>query len=326
MKGLIAVILSLGAAAAHGQSMPQNPAQAWPQKPVKVVVPFPPGGVTDSIARITVDWLSQKLGQPVLAENKPGASGAIAAEYVARSAPDGYTLFMAASPQLAIVPHVQKIGYDPLHDFAPVSIVGENMFALGVNDRFPARTLGELVDYSRARPGQLNFASAGTGTVSHLTMALFLARAGLRIEPVLYKGGGPAIADVLSGQVPMYFGNLNELLPHAGAGGRVRVLAVSGAKRAAQLPEVPTVAEQGYPGFHTETWNGVIGPAGMPTEVIDRVQREIATGCKDSGFVARLAKIGVDAVCSTPADFSRTIRQDFDLWREAVRAAGMKME
>ncbi|HEY6822502.1 MAG TPA: tripartite tricarboxylate transporter substrate binding protein [Burkholderiales bacterium] len=305
------------AAAAHAQS--------WPQKPVKVVVPFPPGGVTDSIARITVDWLSQKLGQPVLAENKPGASGAIAAEYVARSAPDGYTLFMAASPQLAIVPHVQKIPYDPLRDFAPVSIVGENMFALGVNDQFPARTLGELVEYAKARPGQLNFASAGSGTVSHLTMALFLARAGLRIEPVLYKGGGPAMADVLAGQVPMYFGNLNELLPHAG-GGRVRVLAVSGAKRAAQLADVPTVAEQGYPGFHTETWNGLIGPAGMSAEVIDRIQREVATGCKDAAFVSRLAKIGVDPVCSTPAEFARTIRQDFELWREAVRAAGMKIE
>jgi tripartite-type tricarboxylate transporter receptor subunit TctC len=318
MKRLTGLFFSLlFAAAAH--------AQTWPQKPVKVVVPFPPGGVTDSIARITVNWLSQKLGQPVVAENKPGASGAIAAEYVARSAPDGYTLFMAASPQLAIVPHVQKIPYDPIRDFAPVSIVGENMFALGVHDAFPARTLRDLVEYAKARPGQLNFASAGTGTVSHLTMALFLARAGVRIEPVLYKGGGPAIADVLAGQVPMYFGNLNELLPHVG-GGRVRVIAVSGAKRAAQMPDVPTVAEQGYPGFHTETWNGVIGPAGMPAEVIDRVQREIATGCKDPTFVARLAKIGVDPVCSTPADFARTIRQDFDLWREGVRAAGMKVE
>jgi tripartite-type tricarboxylate transporter receptor subunit TctC len=310
---------------AHAQSVPQNPAQAWPQKPVKVVVPFPPGGVTDSIARITVDWLSQKLGQPVLAENKPGASGAIAAEYVARSAPDGYTLFMAASPQLAIVPHVQKIPYDPIRDFAPVSIVGENMFALGVNDKVPARSLAEFVEYAKARPGQLNFASPGAGTVGHLTMALFVARAGLRMEPVLYKGGGPAMVDVLSGQVPVYFGNLNELLPHV-ASGRVRILAVSGTARAAQLPDTPTVAEQGYPGFHTETWNGIVGPAGMPAEVIERVQREIATGCKDAGFVARLAKIGVDAVCSTPADFARAIRQDLDLWREAVRAAGLKTE
>ncbi|HZQ74791.1 MAG TPA: tripartite tricarboxylate transporter substrate binding protein [Burkholderiales bacterium] len=317
MRLLLALLLALGVASAG--------AQTWPQKPVKLVVPFPPGGVTDSMARITAEWLSQKLGQPVVAENKPGASGAIAAEAVARSAPDGYTLFMAASPQLVIVPHVQKIAYDPIRDFAPVSIVGENMFALGVHDKFPARTLGELVQYAKARPGELNFASAGTGTVSHLTMALFLARAGLKIEPVLYKGGGPAIADVLAGQVPMYFGNLNEFLPHVG-GGRIRVLAVSGARRAAQLPDTPTVAEQGFPGFHTETWNGVVAPAGTPPEAIERIQREIATGCRDAGFAARLAKIGVDPVCSTPAEFARTIRQDLELWREGVRAAGMKME
>ena len=299
--------------------------QAWPQKPLKVIVPFPPGGVTDGIARITADWLSQKLGQPVVAENRPGASGAIAAEAVARSAPDGYTLLLAASPQLAIVPHVQKINYDPVKDFAPVSIVGENMFAFGVNEKFPARTLREFVDYAKARPGQLNFASAGTGTVSHLTMALFIARAGLKIEPVLYKGGGPAMIDVLSGQVPMYFGNLNELLPHAPSG-RVRILAVSGSKRAAQVPDVPTVAEQGYPGFRTETWNGVVAPAGTPADVVDRIYREIATGCKDSGFVARLAKIGVDPVCNTPAEYAQAIRQDLELWKEAVRAAGLKME
>src|SRR5437879_4650700 len=174
-------------------------AQQWPQKPVRVIVPFPPGGVTDSIARITVDWLAPRLGQPIIAENKPGASGAIAAEFVARSAPDGYTLFMAASPQLAIVPHVQKIPYDPVKDFAPVSIVGASAFGLGVNDRLPPKSLAEFVDYVKARPGQLNFASPGAGTVGHLTMALFLARAGLRMDAVLYKGGGPATVDVRSG-------------------------------------------------------------------------------------------------------------------------------
>jgi len=298
-------------------------AQQWPQKPVRVIVPFPPGGVTDSIARITVDWLAQRLGQPVIAENKPGASGAIAAEFVARSAPDGYTLFMAASPQLAIVPHVQKVAYDPVKDFAPVSIVGASAFGLGVNDRLPPKSLAEFVDYVKARPGQLNFASPGAGTVGHLTMALFLARAGLRMEAVLYKGGGPAMVDVLSGQVPVYFGNLNELIPHL-ASGRIRVLAVSGGKRASQLPDVQTVAEQGYPGFRTETWNGVAAPAGTALEIVERLAREIALGCKDAGFVGRLDRIGVDAVCSTPAEFAGAIRQDLELWKEAVRAAGIQ--
>jgi len=297
--------------------------QQWPQRPVRIIVPFPPGGVTDAIARITADWLSQRVGQGVIAENKPGASGAIAAEYVARAAPDGYTLFMAATPQLAVVPHVQKIPYDPVKDFAPVSIVGASAFGLGVNDNLPARSLAEFVDYVRTRPGQLNFASPGAGTVGHLTMALFLARAGLKMEAVLYKGGGPAMLDVLSGAVPVYFGNLNELLPHL-ASGRIRVLAVSGDRRTTQLPNVPTVAEQGYPGFRTNTWNGVVAPAGTPPEVVERIAREIAAGCQDAGFVARLDKIGVDAVCSSPAQFAQAIREDLDLWKEAVRAAGIR--
>src|SRR3954464_3234673 len=214
-------------------------AQAWPQKPLKVIVPFPPGGVTDSVARITAEWLTQRLGQPVVAENRPGASGAIAADFVARADPDGYTLFSASTPQLSILPHVQKITYDPLKDFAPVSIVGTNAFALGCNEKVPAASLKEFIDYGKAHPGQLSYASPGSGSVGHLTMELFLARAGLKMEPVLYKGGGPAVAAVVAGHVPCYFGNLNELIPHVG-GGRIRLLATSGDKRERQLPDVPT--------------------------------------------------------------------------------------
>ena len=300
-------------------------AQSWPQKPIKVIVPFPPGGVTDAVARITADWLSQRLGQPVVAENRPGASGAIAAELVARADPDGYTLLSAAAPQLAIVPHVQKIGYDPVKDFAPISIVGTNPFALGCNDKLPVRSLAELVDYTRARPGQLSYASPGSGSVGHLTMALFLARADLKMEAVLYKGGGPAVADMVAGHVPCYFGNLSELIPHASTG-RVRILATSGAQRAPQLPNVPTVAEQGYPGFRTLTWNGYVAPAGTPREIVDRIAREIAAGCRDAAFAARLDKIGVDPVCNTPAEFQQTIREDLQIWKEAVQAAGIKTQ
>jgi tripartite-type tricarboxylate transporter receptor subunit TctC len=300
----------------HGQA-------PWPQKPVKVVVPFPPGGVTDSIARITADWLSQRLGQTFIPENRPGASGAIAAEYVARAEPDGYTLFSAASPQLAVVPHVQKINYDPIKDFAPISIVGTNPFALGCNDKVPANSLKELVQHAKARPGQLSFASPGVGSIGHLTMALFLARAGLQMEAVIYKGGGPAMADTVAGHVPCYFGNLNEIIPHAGSG-RLKVFAVSGDKRAKQLPDVPTVAEQGYPGFRTLTWNGYVAPGGTPPAIVERIAREIATACKDAGFAGRLDKIGVDPVCSTPREFVQAIQEDLATWKEAVQAAGMK--
>jgi tripartite-type tricarboxylate transporter receptor subunit TctC len=295
----------------------------WPQKPVRVIVPFPPGGVTDSIARITADWLTQRLGQTFIAENRPGASGAIAADLVARADADGYTLFSASSPQLAVVPHVQKIPYDPIKDFAPISIVGTNPFALGCNSKVPSATLKEFVEYAKARPGQLSFASPGVGSIGHLTMALFIARADLKMEAVIYKGGGPAIADTIAGHVPCYFGNLNEIIPHAGSG-KLKVFAVSGDKRAEQLPNVPTVAEQGYPGFRTLTWNGYVAPAGTPREVVERIAREIAAGCKDPGFTGRLSKIGVDAVCSTPAEFAQAIKEDLATWKEAVQAAGMK--
>ncbi len=301
-------------------------AQSYPAKPVKVIVPFPPGGVTDAIARITAEWLTQRTGQTFIAENRPGASGAIAADLVARADPDGYTLLSAATPQLSIVPHVQKISYDPLKDFAPVSIVGTNPFALGCNaGKIPAATLKEFVDYAKAHPGQLSYASPGSGSVGHLTMALFVARAGLKMEAVLYKGGGPAMADVVAGHVPCYFGNLNELIPHAGTG-KVKLFAVSGSARAPQLPDVPTVAEQGSPGFRTLTWNGYVAPGGTPREIVERLSREIAAGCKDATFVGRLNKIGVDAVCSTPAEFSQAVRDDLALWKEAVQAAGMKKQ
>ncbi|MGH8667635.1 MAG: Bug family tripartite tricarboxylate transporter substrate binding protein [Burkholderiales bacterium] len=304
-------------------ALPAHPQAQWPQKPVRVIVPFPPGGVTDSIARITADWLTQRLGQTFVAENRPGASGAIAAELVARAEPDGYTLFSAASPQLAVVPHVQKISYDPIKDFAPISIVGTNPFALGCNDKVPSTTLKDFVEYAKARPGQLSFASPGVGSIGHLTMALVLARAGLKMEAVLYKGGGPAIADTIAGHVPCYFGNLNEIIPHAGSG-RLKVFAVSGETRARQLPNVPTVAEQGYPGFRTLTWNGYVAPGGTPREIVERIAREIAAGCKDTAFAARLDKIGVDPVCSTPGEFAQAIREDLTTWKEAVQAAGMK--
>jgi len=315
MKRLALLCLLAFALPVHGQA-------EWPQKPVKVVVPFPPGGVTDSIARITADWLSQRLGQTFIPENRPGASGAIAAEYVARAEPDGYTLFSAASPQLAVVPHVQKINYDPVKDFAPISIVGTNPFALGCNAKVPSNSLKELVQYAKARPGELSFASPGVGSIGHLTMALFLARAGLKMEAVIYKGGGPAIADTVAGHVPCYFGNLNEIIPHAG--GKLKVFAVSGDKRAKQLPDVPTVAEQGYPGFRTLTWNGYVAPGGTPREIVARVAREIAAACKDATFTGRLNKIGVDPVCSTPGEFVQAIREDLATWKEAVQAAGMK--
>lgn len=318
----LALLLGLGLSLAVSTSAQ---AQTWPQKPLRIIVPFSAGGNTDSIARITAEWLTQKLGQTVIVENKPGASGAIAAEFVARAPADGYTLFMATLPQMAVLPAMTKTPYDPVADFAPVSIVASNAFALAVNDLIPAKTLPELIAYVRQRPGKLVYASAGTSSLSHLSVVLLLKRAGLEMEHVSYKGGAPALADVVAGHAPMYFGNLAEIIPQSKSG-KIKVLAVSGEKRAPQLPNVPTVAEQGFPGYHTNTWNAIAAPAKTPQAVIDRLAREIAAATRDPGFIQRLENIGVDAVGNTPAEFAAVLKADLETWAEAVRVSGVKSD
>ena len=298
-------------------------AQPWPQRPVRVIVPFVAGGNTDSQARIVTERLNELLGQPFVVENKVGAGGAIAAEYVVKSAPDGYTLFFGGSPQFAL-PLLQKVNFDPFKDFAPVSIVGTNPFVLGVHGSVPATTLNEFVDYVKARPGQLNYASAGAGTITHLTAALFLSRAGLQMTHVPYKGGAQASADLLAGQVHMYFGNPSELMPHA-ASGKIRLLAVSSAKRTPQLPDVPALAET-YPGFATGTWNGFLAPTGTPPLIIDRLAHTVAKAVREPATAERLRKIGVEPVGNTPAEFAALVQREAPIWADAVKAAGIRAD
>ena len=298
-------------------------AQAWPQRPVHVIVPFVAGGNTDSQARIVTERLNELLGQPFVVENKVGAGGAIAAEFVAKSAQDGYTLFFAASPQFSL-PLVQQVNFDPYKDFAPISIVGTNAFVLGVHVSVPAKTVKEFVDYVKARPGQLNYASAGAGTTTHLTTALFLARAGLQMTHVPYKGGAQAVADLVGGQVQMYFGNASELMQHSHSG-KIRLLAVSSATRTPQLPDVPAIAET-YPGFATGTWNGFLAPTGTPQPVIDRLAREVAKVVRERATAERLRKIGVEPLGNTPAEFAALVQREAPIWRDAVKAAGIKAD
>jgi tripartite-type tricarboxylate transporter receptor subunit TctC len=298
-------------------------AQSWPQKPVKVIVPFSAGGNTDSQARIVAERLAAALAQPFVVENKAGAAGAIAAEFVANAAPDGTTLFFAASPQF-VLPLVQKVNYDPYRDFAPVSIVGTNPFVLGVHVSVPAATLSEFIAYVKARPGQLNYASAGVGTIAHLTGALFLTRAGLQMTHVAYKGGAPAVADLVGGQVQMYFGNASELIQHSQSG-RIRLLGVSSAARVPQLPDVPAIAET-YPGFSTGTWNGVLAPAATPRPIVDRLAQALVNAVREPATAERLRKIGVEPVGNTPAEFAERLRREGPMWRDAVAAAGIRPE
>ena len=297
----------------------------WPAKPIRILVPFAAGGNTDNIARLAAERLSQGLGQQVLVDNKPGANGAIAAELAAKAAADGYTLLMAPMPLVAVLPVVTKTPYDPLKDFVAISNIGSNPFVLGVNAAVPARSVREFVDYVKANPDKLNYASGGAGSVSHLSAALFVKRAGLEMTHVSYKGGAPAVADLLGGQVQMYFGNLSELAPHAQAG-RIRIIGVSSGRRAAQLPDVPTIAESGFPGFRTLTWNGLVAPAGTPPAVVARIAQEVAAICTNQNAQQRLSQLGVDPLCSTPAEFADTMRSDIAIWAEAVKAANLKIE
>jgi tripartite-type tricarboxylate transporter receptor subunit TctC len=287
-----------------------------------VIVPFAAGGNTDSIARLTAHWLSQDIGKEFVVENRAGAAGAIAAERVARAQPDGYTFLMAALPVIAIVPAMRKVPFDPVKDFAPVSAVATNPFVLVVNKDLPAKTIGEFIAYVRERPGALTYSSAGVGSLNHLSMALFLKAAAIEMVHAPYKGNAPALADVIAGHIPAMFSNLSDALPHATAGS-IRILAVSSPARMPQIPNVPTVAESGYPEFKTLTWNGLIAPAATPKHIVDKVSTSIARATKDPKFAERLASYGADALGNSPDEFRAMIASDIKLWNEAVKVAGV---
>ena len=315
-RALAALALVIGSSMTYGGT--------WPQRPVKVIVPFGAGGSSDAQARIVSERLTAVLGQPVIVEDRPGASGAIAAELVARAPADGYTLFLSALPQISIVPLVQKVHYDPLKDFAPVSIVSTNPFVLGVPVELPVRTVLEFVEYARARPEGLYYASLGTATGTHLASVQFLARTGLRMTHVPYKESSQVFAGVTGGAVQMLFNTPSDMIRLEKAG-KVRLLATSGEKRAPRFPGVPALAEF-YPGFRNVTWNGFLAPAATPRTTIDRLAREVARVVREADTAAKLSAIGVDPWGSTPAEFEALIRGDRPLWSEVVAAAGIRPE
>ena len=302
-----------------------NAQNSWPQRPVKIVVPFAPGGNTDSIARITAERLTQGLGQLFIVENKVGAGGAIAADYVAKSPADGYTLLMAAMPVMAILPIITKTNFDPLRDFVAISNVGSNPFVMGVHKSIPATTIEEFVAYVKKNPGKFNYASGGSGSVSHLSAALFVKRAQIEMAHISYKGGAPAVTDLLGGNVQMYFGNFSELFPHV-SGGNIRIIGVSSNSRVAQLPQVATIAESGFPGFKTLTWNGLMAPAETSPAIIARLTEAVVKAVKTESTMAKFIQIGVDPIGNSSKEFSETLRSDIAIWSEAAKAANLKME
>ncbi|MCK8783801.1 tripartite tricarboxylate transporter substrate binding protein [Roseomonas sp. NAR14] len=318
----LAALLGLAAGLAGGPALAQG---GWPDHPVRVIVPFAPGGVTDSIARMSAEWLSARLGQPFPVENRSGANGAIAAEAVLRSPADGYTLFTASASQMVMLPAMARLSFDPVADFAPVSIVASNPMVLAVSASLGVRTLAEFVALARQRPGQINYSTAGIGASSHLAMGLFAERAHIELQSVPYRGGAPAMQALLTGEVAAHFGNPSDIIPQLN-GGRIRVLAVAGESRLAAMPDVPTVAESGYPGFQAGTWNGIAAPAGTPEPVVRRLAAILGEACDDAGFRTALDRLGTTPVCSTPEGFRRTMQTEIPIWREAVRATGARLD
>jgi len=310
---VLAALLAMTVSAGAGE---------WPEKSVKIVYPYAAGSTGDATARLFARRLGERLGQPFIVENRVGANGVIGTESVARSAPDGYTLLWAITPQIAIAPLMTKVPYDPVADFVPISAVSINKFALVVNAKVPAKTVAEFIAYVRAQPRGFAYAEGGAGSISHLAMVLLLNRAGAKGANVSYKGNTPALTDVVAGHLPAMFAVLGDAVSQSDSGS-IRMLAVSSGQRSALAPSVPTIAELGFPGFNVVSWWGLMGPARLPTPIVNRIALEVGQAAKDPAIVEQLTKFGVDPVGSTPAEFSAMISADIRLWAEALGLAGL---
>jgi tripartite-type tricarboxylate transporter receptor subunit TctC len=299
---------------------------AYPSKAVRLICPFPPGGVVDTVSRIVAQKLSESLGQAVIVDNKPGAGGNIAAEFVAKSPADGYTLLTGTIATHAInVSLFSKMPYDAERDFVPVSMAATNTNLVLVNPKFAVNSMAELVAYAKANPGKLNYGTAGSGTAQHLAGELFKTTAGIDMVHVPYKGAGPGINDLLAGEIPLMFVDISISLPHIRAG-RLRALAVTGAKRSLQLPEVPTIAESGLHGFDVIAWFGVFAPAGTPREIVMRLNADIVRGLSVAEVRERLLAVGLEAVTSTPEQLGAFVKSEIARWSRVVKASGAKVD
>jgi len=317
MKNLIFILLFIASLAC---------AQTYPAKPIQLIVPFPPGGGNDTVARAIAQQAGPALGQAIVVDNRPGAGGIIGADAAARAAPDGYTLFLGGVGSHAVNPNLHaKLSYDPVKDFAPITLVASAPSVLVVTPSLPVRTIAEFAAYARANPGKLNYASNGNGSSSHVAALLYETMSGVKMTHIPYKGVGPAMTDLMTGRVELMFNSIVAILPHIQAG-KLRALAVTSSKRSALLPEVPTVAESGLPGYEAGSWYGILAPAGTPPAIIDRLHKEIVKSLKDPEVAKRLAGEGAEVIGSTPQEFAAHIKAELARMREAVRAGGLRVE
>lgn len=324
----LAVLFLLASLSGSAQAQVQAQAQAhaWPSKPVRIIVPYPPGGVGDTFTRALAQQLVERVGQPVLIENKPGASQIIGAELAAKAPADGYTLFLGSVTSLAInMRSMKRLPYDSLKDFAPVSLCFSTPLYLVINPSVPANSVAELIALAKATPGQLSFASIGQGGSLHLAGELFKSMAGVDMTHVPYKGSAPALADVIGGQVNMIFDPGVSSLPHVRSG-KLRALAITSSQRNNATPQLATVAESGVPGYDASIWFGIVAPAGTPSAIVDRLSGEIAQIVRSPAMRERFIPFALDLIGSTPAEFAALIRSEIPKWGKVLQDAKVEPE
>jgi len=299
-------------------------AQQYPTKPVKIIVPFAPGGGSDFIARFMALRLTESLGSQVIVENKPGAGGVLGIEVGVKSAPDGYTLTLIAS-SYTVNPSVYKLNFDPLTDVTPIIQISQGPLLVVANPAFPVKTIKELIALAKSKPGEITFASSGQGSVIHLATELFDSMAGIKMNHIPYKGTGPALTDTISGQTNVFFSSTANAMPHVKSG-RLRAVAVTTAKRLPALPEIPTVAESGVAGYDVTLWHGLIGPKGLPRAIVDRINGEVTKTLKLKETADQLQSDGVAPAGGTPEQFVAQIKKEIGVWRKVAADAGVKAE
>ena len=312
-----------GAAAILASASVAGAAEWAPTKPVRFIIGFPPGGATDLIARMLQPKLSSGLGRQVVVENRPGASGIIGTELIARAEPDGHTIGMAHIGSLVISPAIQKVPYEVHKDFAPITQLVSLQNLIVVNPTLPAKNLKDYLALAKAQPGAMLFATSGSGSPGHLAGVLMEMMTGVQLTHVPYKGGGPLITDLIAGHVPSAFAVISTGLPHVRAG-KVRAIAVTGAKRAEGAPEIPTVAESGVKGYAATNWYGMLAPAGTPAPIIDRLNREFVAALKSPDIVQQLKDRGIEAAPSSPAEFARYIAAEEKKWVPVIRRSSIR--
>jgi len=300
-------------------------AQDYPSRPIRIIVPFSPGGAVDGPTRIVAQELSKRLNQQVVVENKPGAGATIGSEAAAKSAPDGYTLLLASQTNAISATLYSQLKFHPLDDFVPITLIGREPGVLIVHPSLPVQSIQELITYARERPGKLDYASSGNGSGQHLFAALFLSQTGLKMNHIPYRGSGQATTDLLGGQVMVSFPGLAGMLGHINAG-KLHALAVTSANRSPQLPDVPTIAEAAVPGYAAYVWLGLMAPKGTPAPIIEKLHRELLSVMATPEVKTYMANASIELVASTPAEFGIFFREEIDRWAKIIRGTGAKID